>query len=197
MRESTSTSLSNQDSTAKDALVLFSVLLMLLGIGLTVMLLRDFSQPTYGMGFKIPGRLELYEFVLAVLLGFYHFTCGLICLGISNGLSSKAPTISITDHLLGFGWGAIAVGVVGAGLLLSKTYNLGPLSRYGALGAAMIAFYHVSFGTACIGLSGVLTIQRNNSVKPTKKKTTTCKACNTSFEGELRGQFCEECGEQL
>lgn len=188
----------NSDDTTKNILLALGFLLMAAGVLSTVMLVIDFSQPTnLGLGFVARGSLELHELIASVLVGFYHFVFGVICLGLSHGLSSKGSSTAITEHLAFFGWAAILVGVAGAGFLIIKTSNLGPFSRYGAFGAAVVAFYHIALGAVCIGLGEVLNGKRNEISQVLNPVMTTCSHCNKRYNGDLEGQFCEECGEKL
>jgi len=99
----------------------------------------------------------------------------------------------------------IALGVVFMCVLIAKFSERGPFSSGGlnpvsAFIALCVGFYHAVIGILCFGVAQMLTEAgghaASSSTGSTSKKTV-CAKCGTSYSGDLRGQFCESCGEKL
>jgi hypothetical protein len=68
--------------------------------------------------------------------------------------------------------------------------------------AVGVFFYHAIFGILCFGVAqalqeatkaaGTETARENQNPGETK-----CSKCGQTYDGDLRGQFCESCGEKL
>jgi hypothetical protein len=177
-----------------------AILLSLLGIILTIALFSQFSKPTL---FGKPG-LELSEIIIALLVGFYHLLFAALCYGTSEALApAKQDSSGFSPSVNAFGWMALIIGAIGAVLILTKTTDLGPFSRYGLYGAAAIAIYNLAFGAVCIGIARVLQVKGAPSAEviPRERAATTnrnafsfCPQCKAEYRGV---SVCFDCGVEL
>jgi hypothetical protein len=111
----------------------------------------------------------------------------------------------IADSLQLVAYITFALGVGAALWLINWFSQPGPFSAGGSVTpgqlviAGAVAFYHVMWGLLCLGVSRAL-LKKPVPISPAVARvptTTVCPKCNKTFQGDLRGQFCEECGNKL
>ena len=107
----------------------------------------------------------------------------------------------------------IGLGVVTALLLLGKLAEPGPFRSRAQLDAMEVGivlgvlFYHAILGILCFGVEQVLveaTVAAKHGLVHSEVErgdkavsVTKCPKCGETYTGDLRGQFCESCGERL
>jgi hypothetical protein len=114
----------------------------------------------------------------------------------------------------------IVLGIIACLVLIDKFSEPGMFGNGGQLdGTEMgivigIAFYHLVIGMLCFGVaqalaeatqSGAMQGQSRSVIERLGEEkfgnqgliSTKCPKCNASYAGDLRGQFCESCGERL
>ncbi len=111
---------------------------------------------------------------------------------------------------------AVILGILGmgAGVMLLAQFNSpgmfggrGNVSGVELAIAAGVTFYHIVFALLLTGVAQVLEeVSKSaelvasgvgaSSENPTSM-TTNCPKCGQTYAGDLRGQFCESCGEKL
>jgi hypothetical protein len=118
---------------------------------------------------------------------------------------ANAADVTVTTCLILVGYLTLALGAVTALGLIIWFSQPGMFSQGGSvtpgqlLIAGLVAFYHLMWALLCLGVARALMkpVVEIAPAAPRAPTVTVCPKCNKTFQGDLRGQFCEECGNRL
>lgn len=113
---------------------------------------------------------------------------------------TTAPHASLTSVLRLVGFTLMGLGVGGALYMLAKMNELGLSDERAVLFALSLAFAHLVAGSLCRAMGAALNNLRLLQLaqpRAVASASTICGKCCKTFAGDLRGQFCDECGTSL
>ena len=118
----------------------------------------------------------------------------------------------LINALRAIGGITIGIGAIASLMMIVEFSKPGMFSNKGLSGTEIViaigvAFYHVILGILCFGVAQTL-VEVTNTVNmvDSKQRTkdggqsvskTKCRNCGKIYDGNLTGQFCEDCGEKL